>query len=701
MSPDSSATGSAPARGTAAGRHTAYIPALDGIRAAAVLGVMAYHSGLSFLPGGFFGVDAFFVLSGFLITTLLLGEWSGSKTVALRAFWARRARRLLPALLVLLVAVVLYARFVAAPGTYPQLRWDSLSALFYSANWWFIAAGHSYFVQTGPVSPLLHTWSLAIEEQFYIVWPVLVLLVMRLRRTEPVRALRVLLGVCVAGAVASAVEMAVLFQPGQDPTRVYFGTDTHAQCLLVGCALATVLALRRLHRPAGVLSAPSRRILTVAGVAGVGGSAWAWSQLQYGQSFVFDGGFLLVSVCVAAVITSAVLCPSGVVARVLSWSPLRFIGRISYGMYLWHFPIDVALTSARVGVQGVALFGVRSALTVAIAAASFYALERPVRHGRLVTTSAARWATPAAVLGTAVVVGLATVAPAAASVPTSAIAPAPSTATPAVSIPASLAHAPVRVLLVGDSTAQSLGLGLRHVQDRYDIAIDNQAVLGCGVALGNFVITNYATGRSRGETALPCRTEPVDGDVPWPEAWPKWIRAVKPNLVVLLAGRWEVMNRTHLGHWTDILHPVYAAYVKSMLVEAVHIATAQGAHMILETAPCYAPAELPDGSPVPEDQVGRVQAYNRLVDEVGAQFPTRVTVQNLYALTCPGGRFHPSIDGVALRSADGIHFTLATGTGAQLLAPSLLPLWEELGHSQEARGGQVVTGPLPAHLAPP
>jgi peptidoglycan/LPS O-acetylase OafA/YrhL len=332
------------------------MPALDGVRAFAVLAVMAYHGGLTFLPAGFFGVDAFFVLSGFLITTLLVTEWSGTGRIALSAFWARRARRLLPALLLMLVFVVLYARFVAAPGTYPGLRWDSIAALFYSANWRFIADGTSYFVQSGPVSPLLHTWSLAIEEQFYIVWPILVLAIVRVRRHRSTRALTTLLAVSVIGALASALEMALLFDASGDPTRVYFGTDTHAQCLLVGVALATGITLWRRRDSQNVSSgetassretassAKGHRVLTAAGLLGIGACAWAWSQLHYGQAFVFRGGFLLVSVSVAVVIASAVLHPPGVVARGLSWAPLRYIGRISYGMYLWHFPLDIALT---------------------------------------------------------------------------------------------------------------------------------------------------------------------------------------------------------------------------------------------------------------------------------------------------------------------------------------------------------------------
>ena len=239
-----------------------YIPALDGIRALAVLGVMAFHSGIPFLPAGFLGVDTFFVLSGFLITSLLIGEWRRRTTIRLGAFWARRARRLLPALLLVLLFVACYAAFVVPRGTYPDLRLDALSTLFYVANWHYILIGSNYFVQTGPVSLLTHTWSLAIEEQFYLVWPLVVLGVMHFTRS-----LRVLLAVCVVGALASAAEMALLYHPGMNLTRLYYGTDTHAQCMLVGASLAVSLAIfaerRRARghgaRTAGRLAPTARR----------------------------------------------------------------------------------------------------------------------------------------------------------------------------------------------------------------------------------------------------------------------------------------------------------------------------------------------------------------------------------------------------------------------------------------------------------
>src|SRR5580698_8184889 len=219
-------------------RRLAYLPALDGVRAFAVVAVMMYHGGLSITTGGFMGVDTFFVLSGFLITSLLVGEWGETLTIKLSAFWARRARRLLPALLLMLLFVALLAGVIVPSGTYPTLRLDALSTLFYVSNWHFLLIGSNYFNQTAQQSPLIHTWSLAVEEQFYLVWPIVVLLILRFTKN-----LRVLLGVCCAFAAASAIEMYALFQPGGTNNRLYYGTDTRSQCLFIGAALAVGLIM--------------------------------------------------------------------------------------------------------------------------------------------------------------------------------------------------------------------------------------------------------------------------------------------------------------------------------------------------------------------------------------------------------------------------------------------------------------------------
>ena len=236
-------------RGGQDGRHRVKLThygALDGLRGVAVAAVLLYHGGVSWAHGGFLGVEVFFVLSGFLITSLLLAEWTRRTTIGLGAFWARRARRLLPALFCLVAVIGLYYAVAGSAQAIPGLKGDGISALTYWSNWHQIAAGSSYFAATGPVSPLEHTWSLAIEEQFYVVWPILVLGVLwlagRSGNRSSRRPLLVLFGVTVAGAVASVVDTAVLFDGGRNLDRVYYGTDTRASGLLIGAALAIGLA---------------------------------------------------------------------------------------------------------------------------------------------------------------------------------------------------------------------------------------------------------------------------------------------------------------------------------------------------------------------------------------------------------------------------------------------------------------------------
>ena len=299
------------------GATLAYLPALDGIRGVAMLGIMGVHGGVYLTAGGFFFLDSFFALSGFLITSLLIVEWRKRDTIRLGAFWARRARRLLPALFVMLIGVsIIYGVFVPA-GTYPTLRGDALSALFYVANWHFIVSGSNYFHMTGLTSPLIHTWSLAVEEQFYLVWPLVFLGVMKLTRW-----LRVLLVVAVTGALASATEMALLYNP-TNINRLYFGTDTHAQSVLVGATLAVGLRLWSERNRKGAeedwqARTPwARNVLTAIGVIGLGVSTFLCVAVHSDDAFTYHGGFLIAALAAAAVLLSVSCAQFSPVARLL------------------------------------------------------------------------------------------------------------------------------------------------------------------------------------------------------------------------------------------------------------------------------------------------------------------------------------------------------------------------------------------------
>ena len=350
-----------------------HVPALDGVRGIAVIAVLLFHGGVSWAKGGFLGVDAFFVLSGLLITSLLLDESSRTGRVDLGHFWARRARRLLPALLLLVLAAGVFGAFLAPRGGLVSLRKDAIATLFYVANWRFIQAGADYFEATAAPSILRHTWSLAIEEQFYVVWPLVAFAVARARSRIAWTAF-----IAGTGAVASAVVMALLFDP-DNVSRAYYGTDTRAHVVLTGCVLAAVIAGLR-TRDVQLSRGAAAALGVAAAIASLGFLA-AVATVEGTEAPLFRGGFLLVAVGVATLLAHIVLVPAGWSARLLAWQPLRATGLISYGLYLWHWPIYLTITNERTGLSGPALLALKLATTVVVSLASYYLVEMPIRKG--------------------------------------------------------------------------------------------------------------------------------------------------------------------------------------------------------------------------------------------------------------------------------------------------------------------------------
>jgi peptidoglycan/LPS O-acetylase OafA/YrhL len=364
-----------------------YMPGLDGLRAVAVLAVIAYHEQFSWALGGLLGVGVFFTLSGYLITSILLSQFAREGRLHLRDFWLARARRLLPALFVMLAVVTAWVT-IADRSRLPSLRGAVAAAATYSSNWVAIFQQQSYFARFAPPGPLDHLWSLAVEEQFYLVWPALLLLglfFLRGRRTSAVGWLALpTLGL----AAASAALMAALYQPGPDPTRVYEGTDTRAAGLLIGAALAMFLAARR--RPSAEAQARESSVkrgrvgriaLDVAGFAGLAGiGLMVWRVGEY-SPFLYRGGLVVLSVATVAVV-AAVACPGTVVGAALGWAPLRWIGARSYGIYLWHYPVIILTTPANAG-ENLPRAAAQVAASVVIAALSWRLIEEPVRHGAI------------------------------------------------------------------------------------------------------------------------------------------------------------------------------------------------------------------------------------------------------------------------------------------------------------------------------
>ena len=343
-----------------------HLPGLDGLRALAVIGVLAFHDNR--LSGGFLGVDLFFAVSGFLITTLLIDELQRTNTIDFIGFWGRRLRRLLPAVMVLLVVVVIFFRLFADTGQWIIARNDAPWAQFYMANWHQIYSGAGYWDAFAAPSAFEHLWSLAIEEQFYVVWPLLVIVAWRVGRT---RALGALTGI---GIVASFVAMLTIYGGG-DPTRVYMGTDTRAFSLLCG-AFVALPAIRHAITQGIQKFRQIASGLTVALIVAIG---FTWFTVSGQSEWLFRGGLFAHSIA-SALLAVLVASSSSKLSVIFSWQPLAYIGRLSYALYLWHWPVFIYCTSERLDFNGLALTAVRLAITLALSVASYLLVEQPIRH---------------------------------------------------------------------------------------------------------------------------------------------------------------------------------------------------------------------------------------------------------------------------------------------------------------------------------
>ena len=659
-----------------AGRH---LPALDGLRALAVAGVIAYHLGYGWARGGYLGVDLFFVLSGFLITSLLVEEWAVSGVLRLGAFWTRRARRLLPGLLTMLVALSLWFAFThgGPVADIRQLRGDALATIFYVANWHQLFAKQQYFAQFATPSPLQHTWSLAIEEQFYLVWPLVILGLLALRRrARRVRNAAHLRGgpswlgggverwrgvglvVAVGGALVSAGWMAFLSHHGASLDRMYYGTDTRAFDLLAGATVAMLVVVRPQPGPR------ARRWLHLAAVAAVAVLAYCWWRAggeQGPPGWMFEWGFALCALAAAVVIADVRQTASGPLGAVLGLRPLRWIGKISYGLYLWHWPVIVELTSQRTGVSGIGLDAIRIGVTVVAATLSYYLIEQPVRRGHLARLPhLVRLAlAPAAMVATAGV-ALATMVPAVAAASASSVRLSSHTRVPGVGgfshekpivLPAGRvlsAQDPLRVLVVGDSVMYTDTLAIAAAFDSTGVVdVSNMAFPGWG-------LTTKTT---------------------WQQDVSGAVSELHPEIVVAM---WS---------WDNAFALRYPATYRKELREFVNILLTPGDGVdgvVFQQFPVMGPVI----SIVNPEQAhaksaansAGVKEWNLLVSELPSVFPGKVMYLPIGPaveldggfsqwLPPPGEKIAPKPDWVRVRMEDNLHFCPA---GAARYADALL-----------------------------
>ncbi|MDT4989525.1 MAG: hypothetical protein QOI74_3619 [Micromonosporaceae bacterium] len=610
----------------------AYRPALDGLRAVAVVGVIGYHLGHRWLPGGFLGVDLFFVLSGYLITGLLLDEYARRGRIGFATFYARRCRRLLPALVLVLVAVAAAVRWLEPVWHWSERRGDLLATLCYVANWHFIVTDQSYFAEFAAQSPLRHAWSLAIEEQFYLVWPILIAVCLRYAR-------RWLPAVLTGGAVASAAAMIVTYVP-DNPTRAYAGTDTRAQQLIIGALLAVCAARSARWAAWSAIAA------TVAGIALV-------ATVRDDGGFYYRGGATLVALVFAGLVYAVDNAPRSPLTRLLALAPVAWCGRISYGLYLWHWPVLLFFPQLPAVAVVAVVFG--------LATGSYYLVERPIRRG--LPAFAVR--TPARVgVAAAVVLALCATSVVAATgygsayqreqVALAAHAPKLDRVCPSTTdytriclrVPTP-AGRPV-VAVIGDSVARSLDPGFVELARRRRWGYLLAASGGCGIA--GLVLTKGGppTGEQRA-----CATQE-------PKRVRRLLSEYRPTLVVTVARKELALHVAGDGAVVAPPSPRWAADVHAGLADLARTVTATGSHLAMVevfdmSTGTNACLTHPAGDSCAVAAEHRTVAVNDVYRQVAREVP-RVRVISMQDLVCPGDRCPPQVGGLLLRY-DGVHFT--------------------------------------------
>ena len=584
----------------------AYLPALDGLRAFAIIAVIAYHYG--HLGGGFLGVDLFFVLSGFLITRVLLLKRADTGSFGLGWFWLRRARRLFPAVLVLLAVVAVWVHYIGSPSLSRLTAGQTRTSLVYGSNWYNIFV-HLQYTDVGiDQTPLNHLWSLAIEEQFYLIWPLLALLFLR-RWFRP----RVFGALALVLAVASYV-IAPLVLDRAGLNAAYLGTETRAGAILLGCAVSLLTwKFAAARRPAPLRS--SRRMM-VDGVALVAAAAlgycWVRAHLDAG---LFHGVLAVCGVAAAVLILCVLVNPAGWTTRLLGLAPLTYLGKRSYSLYLWHFPVLILVSEQRTTFHGTQLLVIRLALTVLATEISYRLVENPIRRSGL---RAVRLV-PALLVAALAVGGLSTLAPVKAAAGPVAISSRVGGALPA-------AAADLRLMVVGDSWGRHTVTGFGRMAPPRPAQVYSEAEGSCGIADPTREISSYDGIFSPSASCLA-----------WPTRWKRTLRQDKPDAVIAVLGNWDEAPQEfdHSGKFVTACDPSYRARYSGKLDQALTLLTSTGA-----------PVYMTNVITLTGKDAATADCMNTLLEAAAARNAGKgVHLLDLRSLLCPGGKNPAFIDG--------------------------------------------------------
>lgn len=598
----------------------AHQPALDGIRALAVVAVVLYHDSVSrprsqWVPGGFLGVDVFLVLSGFLITGILLTNRERAGRTATKDFWIRRGRRLLPALLLMLLFAAAYGAIASPTWELHSLWTQSLATLLYVENWFTI------FGRIGR-APIAHTWSLSVEEQWYFVWPFLLAGVLAITRGRR----RPLIATIGALTIASALLMAFEYR-WHDWSYGYYSTFTRAGELLIGCLLAVVLR----DAPA-IRSRVGRVAAELAAFAGLAYLAWEFRRATPFDRFMYDGGFYLAALATAAIIL-AVLQPSSLLRRAFAWRPIAAIGLVSYGVYLYHVPLFRWMSPEATGLGTVPLLVARIAVLAVMAVASYRLVEMPIRNGRLRGREGR-----AAIVAIAVTVGILFAVTRGSTAQPDWVFPRDRLLTAAEATPAGTQ----RILVAGELDAFDLGAQTHHLvyRDVPRVQATSVASLGC-----NLIGSQAVIGESYG---------PPSDCTPWQELLPPLTAAFRPHVTVLMAGSGEVFDQFAGGRILRVGSPEYAGALRRRLDEARRILQRSDTPLVLTTIPCIAGVEGDtSGLGAIQRDPARLYWLNQVWVRYAAAHPKDVRLLDITPVLCPNGNARPMIDGEPVRDPNG------------------------------------------------